>query len=512
MESKQSAGKRPLSENNDSSSHPPSTLVKKVRKIQKKGDIVRYHCNYCGKDISNVVRVKCAVCADFDLCVQCFSVGVEIGTHKNNHDYHIMDILNFPLFDEFWGADEELLLLEGIEMYGLGNWTDVADHVGTKDMTKCKDHYFNTYINVPTTPLPDLTRVLTTAESLQQRNSMGDSALYEEVEVVEEEVKEEKAAGSKPPKSTEAKKTVKKDPTYAKTSHGFTYHDLAGYMPNRGDFETEFEQEAETMLMEMVFNPEDSVQEKEQKLKIIDIYNSRLDDRLQRKNFIRERNLLDYKKMEKQKKGKEDREIFDRMRVFSRLMTKEEHEDLINGLIAERNLRRRIEELKKFRKMGLRTFAELDEAESQKPLKRVDSRKLGRENSISSAQSRASRMQNREEIPKKPLQTQVPKSRKPGLPLDLTGKPGFDLLTEKERELCSSIRLYPQQYLLIKETILREAAKNGGNIKRAHARGLIKIDVNKTSRVFDFFETCGWINNSNTTPSESNNLPPAIST
>lgn len=55
-----------------------------------KSDAVRYHCNYCGKDISNVIRIKCAVCQDFDLCIQCFSVGVEIAGHKNNHDYHVM--------------------------------------------------------------------------------------------------------------------------------------------------------------------------------------------------------------------------------------------------------------------------------------------------------------------------------------------------------------------------------------------------------------------------------------
>jgi transcriptional adapter 2-alpha len=41
--------------------------------------------------------------------------------------------MHFPLFDEAWGADEEILLLEAIEMYGLGNWSDVSDHVGTKN-------------------------------------------------------------------------------------------------------------------------------------------------------------------------------------------------------------------------------------------------------------------------------------------------------------------------------------------------------------------------------------------
>ena len=52
--------------------------------------MVLYHCDYCSKDISNTIRVKCAVCTDFDLCVECFSVGVEIQQHRNDHAYQVM--------------------------------------------------------------------------------------------------------------------------------------------------------------------------------------------------------------------------------------------------------------------------------------------------------------------------------------------------------------------------------------------------------------------------------------
>ena len=82
-----------------------------------------FHCHYCSKDISSVVRIKCAVCPDCTLCVECFSVGVEPNPHEASHAYHVIDDLSFPLFTMDWGADEELLLLEAIEIYGLGNWT-----------------------------------------------------------------------------------------------------------------------------------------------------------------------------------------------------------------------------------------------------------------------------------------------------------------------------------------------------------------------------------------------------
>lgn len=89
-----------------------------------------------------------------DLCVECFSVGVEIGTHKKEHSYQVMEQLNFPIFAEDWGADEELLLLEAIDMYGIGNWVDCADHVGTKTKDDCETHYFTIYFESPTAPLP----------------------------------------------------------------------------------------------------------------------------------------------------------------------------------------------------------------------------------------------------------------------------------------------------------------------------------------------------------------------
>ncbi|GMP66557.1 hypothetical protein CsSME_00026867 [Camellia sinensis var. sinensis] len=50
-----------------------------------------YHCNYCNKDISGMIRIKCVMCPDFDLCVECFSVGAELNPHKSNHPYRVMD-------------------------------------------------------------------------------------------------------------------------------------------------------------------------------------------------------------------------------------------------------------------------------------------------------------------------------------------------------------------------------------------------------------------------------------
>lgn len=49
-----------------------------------------YHCNYCNKDISGKIRIKCVICSDFDLCIECFSVGAEVHPHKSSHPYRVM--------------------------------------------------------------------------------------------------------------------------------------------------------------------------------------------------------------------------------------------------------------------------------------------------------------------------------------------------------------------------------------------------------------------------------------
>ncbi|KAI5074392.1 hypothetical protein GOP47_0010353 [Adiantum capillus-veneris] len=118
-----------------------------------------YHCNYCNKDISGVIRIRCAKCLDFDLCLECFSIGAEVSPHKANHPYRVIENLSFSLIHPDWTADEEMLLLEGVETHGLGDWVKVAVHVATKTKLQCYNHYMSSYMNSPCSPLPDLTNI-----------------------------------------------------------------------------------------------------------------------------------------------------------------------------------------------------------------------------------------------------------------------------------------------------------------------------------------------------------------
>ena len=125
-----------------------------------------YTCNYCLENIPGL-RIKCADCADFDLCLSCFACGAQIGKHKNTHKYLFMNNGGFAIFPDGkpessdqtkrssafyhrgyhsmnrggdspslptveeieWNAREEMRLLDAVEMFGYGNWKDIAAHI-----------------------------------------------------------------------------------------------------------------------------------------------------------------------------------------------------------------------------------------------------------------------------------------------------------------------------------------------------------------------------------------------
>lgn len=89
----------------------------------------------------------------------------------------------------------------------------------------------------------------------------------------------------------------------------------------------------------------------------------------------------------------------------------------------------------------------------------------------------------------------LPTGKKRGVftPLDVAGLPSYEKLTIKERELCRNVRLVPLTYLELKDILIAEHKKMG-HLKLQVARRLLKIDVNKTRRLYDFLVEEGYVN------------------
>ena len=95
----------------------------------------------------------------------------------------------------------------------------------------------------------------------------------------------------------------------------------------------------------MEFNDDDDPSERSLKIKIINIYNAKLDERERRKKFILERGLLDYKKQQAidRRRPKDEREVYQQMRMFARFHTAEEHEEFVQVREREREREKAIE-------------------------------------------------------------------------------------------------------------------------------------------------------------------------
>ena len=500
------------------------------------------------------VRIRCAhsACNDYDLCVQCFANGESSGSHRpESHPYRVIEQNSFPIFESDWGADEELLLLEGAEIYGLGSWADIADHIGGfRNKDEVRDHYLKTYVDSPAFPLP-------------KRCSPHDMELANEV------TREEFQARKK--RRIEERKEAQKNapalqPKTKPTASVPSCHEIQGYMPGRLEFETEYANEAEEAVQLMQFDPGEGLNprtgepepEMELKLTVMEIYNCRLTQRAERKRVIFEHNLLDYRENIKNEKRrtKEERDLVNRTKPFARIMNRADYEGFAQGLVDELSLRQAIAQLQEWRSMRIGDLKSGEKYELEKaqriqravPMGSMDRDRLASSQrkgaaaaaaasdppsgaaqlvapelpirSAASPNGTAGGGPNGEvEIKKEPdangangvanggsivvtsagaapLRSRANPAPLSGVtPMALTqdNAPDLHLLTPEEVRLCEVVRLQPKPYLMIKEQILKEAMKGNGTLKKKQAREICRLDSQKGGRIFDFFINSGWV-------------------
>ncbi|XP_066991361.1 transcriptional adapter 2B isoform X2 [Anabrus simplex] len=306
----------------------------------------KYNCTYCQEDITGL-RIKCAECADFDLCLQCFSAGAEIGPHKNDHAYQFMDsgAVGVCLGRGGWSAREELHLLDAIEQYGFGNWEDISRHIETRSPEEAKEEYIARFIE------GNIGR-LTWPAAASSRPNLSDQTSPD--------------CGPLSPTLTARLPPLDVTPEEAA---------LLGYMPQRDDFEREYDNDAESLVSPLfVNNHEDEEYDIALKLAQVDMYTRRLRERTRRKRVVRDFQLVSQffstirkdRPSSRKKLSKEEKEFHDRMRVLTQFNTAQEHEQFLQSLLKARDLRIRISELMRYRRNGLTRHEECAHFEQER--------------------------------------------------------------------------------------------------------------------------------------------------
>ncbi|KAF5380632.1 hypothetical protein D9615_004753 [Tricholomella constricta] len=276
---------------------------------------------------------------------------------------------------------------------------------------------------------------------------------------------------------------------------------------------TQNEEEAEEPTQPPPFETPDSLKFK---LTVMEMYTQRVEKRLEGKALIFNRGLLEYKKMQaaEKKRPREEREIVHRLRPFSKIQTGEDYEAFsadmlcmvqifLNQCDSDFNDKTRLYFEKKFwtcKPIGALAQAKANPPRDYHAADRLHARAVvGRHSSGPDPRRAISSLgdtdsHEREVTPRLPGSASgAPPVRRPPAPLNLANSPSLHLLTPAEQTLCSQLRILPKPYLVIKETLVREYARRGGKLRRREARDLVKIDVNKTSRIWDFLVQAGFL-------------------
>jgi transcriptional adapter 2-alpha len=492
------------------------------------------------------VRISCAesVCHEYDLCVPCFSRGESSKNHDpKTHRFCVVEQNSIPIYTEDWGADEELLLLEGAEKYGLGSWADISEHIGGyRSKDEVRDHYIDTYVNSKLFPLPELA-------------DPKDMRLFARVPKEEfqarkkRRIEERKEAAKAAPPATPKQKPTASVPAC---------HEVQGFMPGRLEFETEFANDAEEAVQHMQFEPGDGIdpltgtmdEETTLKMTVFDIYNSRLTARMERKRIIFEHNLLDYKKnnLIDKKRTKEERDLLNKGKPFASMMNHDDFEVFTRDLALEHNLRIAIHQLQEWKTMGITDLKHGEKYETDKQARAQRAQPQGAFDRLASSMPKKSNQPQPSDLPteasklttpelplrfqKKPKTVpqftdnkpavlndfdkmfaessndplspppQKPKVRYVVQPLsgttpwkledDRTSAPDLQLLSEEEIQLCNMLHLRPKPYLALKEGLIKEAMKQGGLLKKKEARSVCRVRMSTLPYV------CCFANNTTT--------------
>jgi len=218
------------------------------------------------------------------------------------------------------------------------------------------------------------------------------------------------------------------------------------YLAFRNDFSYDWSNDIEEYIATMVIKQDESDDIKHLKIQLLQVYDHILQERDLRKEFIFERDLLDWEKIQTERKKKRHQLLTKPHIPFSRFVSRETFDMFLQSLYKQQQLRRKIKRLKEYRKNGITTLQETEHYETE--LKRKQDLK----------KRKSTRLEERN----KPGRKRRKKNEELGAPpKDPSTDPSYSLLTEREQELCHELPMAPTQYIILKDAVLREHMKHG---------------------------------------------------
>lgn len=273
-------------------------------------------CAGCSRSTEHWVSAPSFVCQECAalLCLNCFVANKTVSEHRTNHRYQIRSA-NRPLVADAWVAADDLRLFDAVAAAGLGNWTDIAKKIGrSHSASDVRRHY--------------LERHCARARKRIQMDlfDVGEDSAYCGAERIEAMM-------------TDHELDAPQDllPGAA----------LNGYMPLRGDFDVEYDDDAEILVSDLELRTEENAADRTLKQRVLQIYHCKLQERDCRKRFVIGRGLLDTHRQheESRKRPRYGGNGASNICVFARFQTPENAGDFVGGLLETDRLRKRLAKL-----------------------------------------------------------------------------------------------------------------------------------------------------------------------
>merc|ERR1712003_418428 len=147
---------------------------------------------------------------------------------------------------------------------------------------------------------------------------------------------------------------------------------MGGYREYRDEFEAEWNNDGEAVIGDMFFSEFDTAKERALKMEGLRLYNHVLDERKERKQFVKQYGVLYDKKRKRRYDSIEDQrleqEIADNLSMFARFTEDKncnfaEFKSLCDGLMEEKKLRDKICKLKHYLLNGVTSVSQMEKIE-----------------------------------------------------------------------------------------------------------------------------------------------------
>ena len=350
---------------------------------------IKVQCSFCSKNITNSIKIILEpfpkiqnlplkkYSLPFELiCLKCLLDKLKNNSHEikslnyfndsNPHQYthyRIISKMEEPIFTSDWSFGDEIKLLGALQRLGIGNWEEISKIVG-KGIFECESHYHTFYYKKVDDYIPKI--------PINSNNNLNNKIYKNEMKKNKEkenttlsQIGTELGYIPFSSDNSQSGMSININRNNTKSEHSSNINQNAcntlGYWPKRNEFDVEFKNDAEIELMEIEFNENDSPNIYDTYEKILKNYNIILKKREERKDFVIKKNLFDVKKqvMLEKKLSREDREIYQSVKQNIKYLTNEEFNDYFAGIILEKNLKSRLNQLLYYYKLGYKSYDQI---------------------------------------------------------------------------------------------------------------------------------------------------------